>query len=304
MQKILVSGLINIETTLKVSEFPVHYSPVNYPFFGINSTVSGVGVNIAKALMTLGNQVEFVSLLGNDSSADTALLDLSNYGINTDYIRKDIKSTPQSVIIYDQQGKRQIHVDLKDIQECEYNEEAFLSALDDCGVVALCNINFSRKYLEIAKQKGKTIATDVHVLSDIYDQYNRDFMANADILFLSNENIQGAEEDFVKTIIGEYDNDIIVVGLGARGALLYVKENNMMQVLPAVNTRDIVNTIGAGDALFSCFIYYYNKGDSPFKALQKAILFASYKIGVAGAAQGFLTETELEELYRRHYPIS
>lgn len=304
MQKILVSGLINIETTLKVNEFPIHYCPVNYPFFGINSTVSGVGVNIAKALITLGNQVEFVSLLGNDSAADTALLDLQNYGINTDYIRKDINSTPQSVIIYDPQGKRQIHVDLKDIQESEYNEQAFLSALDDCGLVALCNINFSRKYLKIAKQKGKTIATDVHVLSDINDDYNRDFMAHSDILFLSNENIQGSVEDFVKAIIAEYDNKIIVVGLGAAGAFLYVKENNMMQVLPAVNTREIINTIGAGDALFSCFIYYYNKGDSPFKALQKAILFASYKIGVAGAAQGFLSEAKLEALYRHHYPAS
>lgn len=144
----------------------------------------------------------------------------------------------------------------------------------------------------------------MHVLSDINDDYNRDFMAHSDILFLSNENIQGSVEDFVKAIIAEYDNKIIVVGLGAAGAFLYVKENNMMQVLPAVNTREIINTIGAGDALFSCFIYYYNKGDSPFKALQKAILFASYKIGVAGAAQGFLSEAKLEALYRHHYPAS
>ena len=39
MNQILVSGLINIETTLRVEGFPIGYSPVRYPFFGINSTV-------------------------------------------------------------------------------------------------------------------------------------------------------------------------------------------------------------------------------------------------------------------------
>ena len=53
MNNILVSGLINIETTLKIDAFPIPYQPVRYPFFGINSTVSGVGFNVSKALTTL-----------------------------------------------------------------------------------------------------------------------------------------------------------------------------------------------------------------------------------------------------------
>ena len=47
MSRILVSGLINIETTLKVDGFPIPYFPVRFPFHGVNSTVSGVGYNIA-----------------------------------------------------------------------------------------------------------------------------------------------------------------------------------------------------------------------------------------------------------------
>ena len=50
MRPILVSGLINIETTLQVEAFPIPYFPVRYPFHGIRSTVSGVGHNVAKAL--------------------------------------------------------------------------------------------------------------------------------------------------------------------------------------------------------------------------------------------------------------
>ena len=43
MDRILVSGLINVETTLRVDDFALDYEPVRYPFFGIKSSVSGVG---------------------------------------------------------------------------------------------------------------------------------------------------------------------------------------------------------------------------------------------------------------------
>lgn len=38
---------------------------------------------------------------------------------------------------------------------------------DDCDVVIACNINFNRDLLKKAKEDGKLIATDVHVLGDI-----------------------------------------------------------------------------------------------------------------------------------------
>ena len=68
MAGILVAGLINIETTLQVTSFPINYEPVRYPFFGVNSTVSGVGLNVAKTLTTLGDKVSLLSLVGRDAA--------------------------------------------------------------------------------------------------------------------------------------------------------------------------------------------------------------------------------------------
>ena len=141
---ILVSGLINIEVTLRVDAFPITYTPVRYPFFGVDSTVSGVGYNVARALTALGDTVHLVSMVGQDLAAD--------------------------------QVRR---------------------ALDRDGI----------------------------------------------------------------------PGDLIVV-----------------------------NTIGAGDALFSAFIHFYNGSQDPYEALRKAIVFASYKIGEAGAAEGFLDQRGLEDL--------
>ena len=66
---ILVSGLINTETTAAVRGFPIHYYPIDYAFFGVNTAVSGVAFNLAKALKTLGDEVQLASMTGHDFAA-------------------------------------------------------------------------------------------------------------------------------------------------------------------------------------------------------------------------------------------
>ena len=77
----------------------------------------------------------------------------------------------------------------KDIQEKQLQEENYEELLAKCDVVAACNISFNRPLLRRAKELGKMVATDVHVLSDIRDEYNQDFLRAADILFLSDEGL-------------------------------------------------------------------------------------------------------------------
>lgn len=297
MKRILVSGLVNLETTLKVQGFPIEYWPVNYPFFGINSSVSGVGFNVAKALKILGDKVDLLSLSGADLAGQYAKERLAALGISLDYFLNPLRGTPQSVILYEEGGKRQINVDLKDIQETPYPTALFEEALSGCDLAALCNINFSRPFLSKARQAGKLIATDVHTISNLEDPYNQDFMHAADILFMSDEHLPYAPEDWVRAVLNRYGPELIVLGLGAYGALLSVKSDNFLERIPAVFTRRVVNTIGAGDALFSGFIHFFIGNRDPYEAIRKAMVFASYKIGESGAADGFLDEDSLNQLF-------
>lgn len=296
-KKILISGLINIETTLRVEQFPLHYYPVTYPFWGINTTVSGVGFNVSAALTRLGNPVRFLTQIGDDPQGGLVRESLKSHGIPDDDVLCSLKSTPQSVILFDGNGRRQIHVDLKDIQESHYDPVRFKSAINQSDAVVLCNLNPSRDFLTVAKEAGKPVFTDVHVISDIRDAYNVDFMRAADVLFLSNEHLPCAPEEFTRSIADTYPNRIIVIGLGGQGALLYVRDDDFMGRFPAMQVRPVVNTIGAGDALFSSFTHYYVETGDPYISLRKAIVFASYKIGENGAASGLLSESELENLY-------
>ena len=296
MSDILVSGLINIEVTLQVDAFPISYTPVRYPFFGVDSTVSGVGYNVAMALTALGDAVHLLSMVGQDLAADLVRRALDRDGIPGDFIVNRIRHTPHSVILYDGDGRRQVNVDLKDVQEQMYPESLFDRALERCSLAALCNINFSRPFLRPARERGKLVATDVHAISDLEDAYNRDFMESADVLFMSDELLPCSPEEWVAAVLGRYGPQVVVIGLGAQGVLLAVKRDGFVGRVPAVHTRQVVNTIGAGDALFSAFIHFYGRSQDPYGALRKAIVFASYKIGERGAAEGFLDEHGLNDL--------
>jgi ribokinase len=299
---ILISGLVNIETTVRVDGFPIPYFPVRYPFFGVRSTVSGVGVNISKALTTLGHDVRFLSLIGDDAPGRLAREALRGRGVDDRYVLAQAAETAQSAILYDGDGRRQIHVDLKDIQEQVYPAALFDEAAEGCRLAVLCNINFSRPLLALARQRGLLIATDVHAIADLDDPYNADFMRAADILFMSHERLPAPPEEWAGAMSARYGNRIVVIGLGEEGALLAVK-GEALQHVPARVTRPVVNTIGAGDALFSAFLHVYMQTGDPHLALRKAVVFASYKIGAAGAAEGFLDATGLDLWVQKADPV-
>jgi sugar/nucleoside kinase (ribokinase family) len=301
MTRFLVAGLINIETTLQIEGFPLQYNPVNFPFFGVNSSVSGVGYNLAKALTILGNEIQFLSIVGDDTAGRLVRTSLKHDHIPAGGVLTTMQLTSQSVILYDREGRRQIHTDLKDIQDRTYPPDAFLSALEASDVALICNINFARPFLQQAVAAGKPVATDVHTISSLDDAYNRDYMAAAKVLFMSDERLPAPPEDFARQVIERYNTEVVVIGMGSRGAVLAVRDAGTAERIPTVHTRKVVNSIGAGDALFSAFCHSYFTDHEPQVAIRKAMVFSSYKIGARSAADGFLDAASLEALYHQIY---
>ena len=304
MSRIVVSGLVNVETTLNIGKFPVEYTPIEYKFFGLKSNVAGVAYNVAKALVTLENNVELLSMLGKDGESKVVLEGIKSANIQDKFILPKLNETPTSLILFDTEGKRKIYCDLKDIQETEYPMDDAKEAIETADLVVACNCNFNRPLLKMAKEMGKTIATDVHVLSDLNDDYNRDFMQYADIVFMSDEIIVSDNKnpwDFLKQMYVMYTPKVIVLGRGSKGALMYLGEKDEFVELSAVKTNEIVNTVGAGDALFSAFVHFYAKGMDVTECLKRAQIFASLKIAYNGASLGFASEEEIEGWYKKIY---
>jgi acarbose 7IV-phosphotransferase len=272
---------------------------VRYPFHGVTSSLTGVGYNVARALKTLGNDVRLASIIGQDAVGELVLSTLERDGISSEFIRRKMPDTAQSVILYDASGARAIHTDLKDVQDRLYPGARFETALDDCAAVIACNINFSRPLLNLAKVRGIPIITDLHALQNLENPYDQDFLEAADILFFSHERLQESPEMTTQQIFERFHTRLIVVGLGARGALL-AELHKPIQFVPAVNVRPVVSTVGAGDSLLSSFVHGFASGLEPIAALERAVVFAAHKIGEVGAANGFLTANELEQLFAHH----
>ena len=293
--KIFVSGLLNVETSLQVEDFPINYSPIEYPFFGVSTSVSGVGYNIAKALQTLGDDFDLYSFIGNDNNGELIRTQLSKDKINDNFI-SNIKelSTPESVIIHDKNGRRKIYCDLKNIQDLELRSKANINP-KNYDLAILTNINFSRPLIKTFKDSGVLIASDVHVLINLDDEYNQDFLNNSDILFLSNDGCLGKEKEFIKNIYNRFHNAIIVCGCGAEGALLYHGKSDEFVFEKAVAPRGVNNTVGAGDALFSSFLHFYQKTRNFRKSLSFAVIFAGFKVSSSGGASGFVDEKTVLE---------
>lgn len=294
---ILVSGLLNIETTLKIEQFPLDYFPVTYSFGGVGDTVAGVGYNVGKALHTLGTEVRLVGLLGRDLFSQLVRQTLQADGLDSPFLLPHLAELPRSVILYEGSGRRQIHLDLKEIQESRYPEADFQAALAEpqLKLAVLSTVNFNRYLLPLARAAGVPIATDVQAIERLDDAYNRDFMGGADILFQSDERLPTTAVDWIEAIFHTYPARIVGIGMGDKGALLGVRGQGIRHY-PALPTRPIVNTIGAGDALFSAFIHGYVRHGDPWQAMDAAMLFASWKIGTRGASEGFLTGEALTQL--------
>ena len=296
MAEILVSGLLNVETSAKVRGFPINYYPIDYAFFGVNTAPGGVGFNLASALKRLGSTVTLCGLIADDFGGRYVSSELEKRGISADAVSCTLAETPSSVVLYDESGRRQVYCDLKDIQEQSLSPESMTQSLSEVDAAVLCNINFNRGVIKKARQMGVLTATDVHVLGNIEDGYNRDFMENADILFLSDEGLPCRPEDFLRQLHDRYHNRVIVLGMGSKGALLLDAAENRLTTVPAYDKAKVVNTVGAGDSLFSAFLHYYVKGLSPEDSLRRAVIFAGIKIGFNGAGLGFSDETTIDGL--------
>ncbi|MBR4190817.1 MAG: carbohydrate kinase family protein [Kiritimatiellae bacterium] len=302
--RILVSGLLNVETSVPVEGFPVTYVPVTYPDGTVRTAASGVALNLACALAALGDAPSVLAPVAGDAPSALVRRALAEAGIPADGLVPILPETPLSVVLHAPGGARRIYCDLKAAQSAVFPPEvaraAFApSACPDLAI--LCNINYSRPLLPLARAAGVPVATDLHVVSDPDDAYDADFIRAADILFLSHEGLPCAPADFISALAARSPARIIVVTQGDAGATLWERATGRTTHQPATATRPVANTVGAGDACLAAFVHHWLRGDSPVDALLKAQLFASWKTGESGGARGFPAPGTYSDLLARFF---
>ena len=296
MAKFAVAGIVQVETIVKIPNIPIEYEPVRVASNSIYTNLGGDAYNERVALRALSDEVKFFSMIGK---SDLKELFLEEEILDeNDFVLPVLSATPNAVVMYDSCGRQQLFEDIKNLRDVAYNEELFVKGIKDVDCVVLANANFCRPFARIAKEMGKTLAINFRGFSEAKMEYNKDFFEVADIIYVSDDNLVASADDFIKKLIDEYPAKIIILGQGAKGLTIFSREDDMYASYKPVKTNEIVNTSGAGNSLFSCFLHCYISKHDAVHAIKNALLFASYKMGYMGTSKGFLTEDELEHWYR------
>lgn len=299
MSKFMVAGFVQFEAIVKVDKLPLPYKQFQSIPETINTDIGGAGFNEAMALRWLGNEVDFMSMVARNLSKRQidAYLKRNEVDLSTDYVLPMLDGMPTSVILY-YNGEKQTFEDVKDIRHVEYDFELLESHIQDKDMVVMSNCNFCRPIIGLAQKYNKPIALNVRSMRADKIAPKEDFMKAADILYISDDDIECNPYDIVNDCREKYDPQILIMGLGNKGVILYTKEDNSVLEYKPVKTNEIVNTVGAGNALFSAFIHYYVKTKNAKESIKNALLFASYKIGFVGTSNGFMTEQQIEQWKR------
>lgn len=292
---IVVAGVANLETSIPVGSFPVEYAPVRYPTGQAASRVAGVGANVATALATLGSPVRLAGFVGADPAGAAVRHEVAERHLDGETV-VDVPQTPQSVVLVDDAGQRSVFTDLKGLHDASYPVELFDRALDDADLAVLTNIGFCRPLLARARRRDVPVATDVQAIDSLDDSHNAQFMANAAILACSHERLPCPPVTWTHQVLDRYPQcHTVLVGMGDEGCLLTVRDELACHI-PAVAPGPVVNTAGAGDALFAAYLHAsHTAGHDPGSAAERAVLVAGYAVSAPG--EPYLTGQEAEDLH-------
>lgn len=261
---------------LDIKGFPFFkYDAVGTNLGNVLMTHGGVARNVAENMANLGAEVEFVTMLDDDSLGREARLRLRGAGVKlTHAVSTPDKGMGMWLAVFNEKGDLAGSVshmpDASPIERLfdEKGEEIIRS----CRGVALeidLSEKVSERVFELAERFDKPVYAIVANMSVILRR--PDFMARTACVILNEieagrlfgREMRALSPEETLEAVSEAAPAMgirsIVVTMGARGAVYLDAENGLRGVCPAVPCR-VVDTTGAGDAFFSAVVESLARG--------------------------------------------
>ncbi|TDE20824.1 carbohydrate kinase family protein [Actinomadura sp. 6K520] len=290
---IVVAGATSCYTTVAVEGFPLPYMPTCPPVWA-DVGVSGAGVHIARVQRRLGCDVRLCTVVGGDAAGAVIRADLARDGLLGPGVVLSGTSS-SGVVLVGRDGRRMGLPHLTPVDGFAYPFDVLRERARGAGLLVLTTARFVRPLVAPAAALGVPIAVDLHLISDPDDRYARPWLEHARIVFCSHERLRDPRA-WPAALFARYGHcEMVGIGLGAGGALLALRDGTLVRVAAAPPPR-VVNTSGAGDALFATFLAEWGRGGDHVAALQCAVLHAGWKIGHRLPAVVSLTAERLAAL--------
>lgn len=255
------------------------------------------GCYSARAFAALGVVTRAIAALGADPAAAPIRADLVARGVSLTELR-DPLGTHRSVNVVASDGTRRNYFDARGAALVAVDTGACRGALRGARILHCHLDDWCRHLLPLARDEGLIVSCDLQDATHVDDSYRADFVAAADVLFISAANLADPRA-VALDLAGRRTGRIAIVGAGADGCLV-ATGRSVIAAPPALLPDPVIDTNGAGDTLAATFLAcHLLEGLTIEAAVFRAQLAARWICTQRGDAKEPLPRSALEALALR-----
>ncbi len=277
--KILLVGNCVVDQIWALDRFPQQDEEVRV--LSKTKVAGGNVSNTAQILASLGDDVEIVSSLAEDSTAKWMLQELSNKGISTSHCTQHSGySTPESSIWLNSQNGSRTIVHHRDLPELSLQE------LMDIPVQQFQWLHFEGRNIDTIKSyllNRAIVNQNISLEIEKPREGIEDLLPYVNIVIVSQAYLKSKKlnaQQCIKSFTAINPDINIVCTQGSSGVT--AKDQMGIIRLQAVKVNNVVDTVGAGDCFIGALIHRLNKNDDFESALVFANQLAAKKIQFKG----------------------
>jgi fructokinase len=253
--------------------------------------LGGAPFNVAWHLQAFGRSPLFVSRIGRDSEGDTIAQSMQRWGMESAYLQRDEQHPTGRVMITLEAGEPSYDIvagAAYDFIDAAGVKEVHATTLYH-GSLGLRNPTALEALNRLKANRPQRVFMDVNLRDPWWQRQSvLNWVAQADWVKLNEDELRqldGQSDDLPTTAAAfreRYYLEGLVVTLGERGVLAVAADGQSHHIAPEVNLN-LVDTVGAGDALTAVLILGLEL-DWPLQlTLERAQQFASAIVGQRGA---------------------
>lgn len=257
----------------------------------------GPAANAAVAVASLGGNANLVAVVGNDTTGDEIIEQLESRGVSTNRVRRNHGvSSPQSVVITDDQGERTI------VNRTDKNLWLDVPLISSSDIEGSASVLADLRWLDGAVsgiKEASEVGIPIVVDYDLTDATPPDSVLDlaSHVIFSEPalERLTGLPDPRIGIEAIETGSGFAGVTLGASGVLW--REDGRTHHL---NAFDIVatGTLGAGDVFHGAFALGLTQGRETFDNMRWSAACAALTCAKGGGRQGIPTGSEVMQFLK------
>lgn len=293
MKRVLVIGGASYDEIVRLERLP---EPKSQTVFGsgwraVGSTGAGKSLNLTK----LGVPNTLHATVGDDPDGRAVRDYLARQGVRAVY--DEVPVTDHHVNLMDGEGNRLSIFTVADADPAVLDMERMERLVEAHDLVVLNIIPYTKRLIPMIKARGKEIWTDLHDYIPGNPYYDP-FIEAADVVFFSSDRTADhlrLMDDWLAA-----GKRLVVVTHGRNGAAAKTMAEGLLYE-PIIQTYQLVDSNGAGDAFFAGFLYAHLKGEPVGRCLCYGTVAGGVTVGSRELVAEELSPDYIETMVRNNY---